>query len=299
MNTLVSGGRLHDAEVGRSLFDFADDFAVLVPSSCGRTGRCHECIVEVTSGAGALTARTEAEGFLKGNFRHACQAKVQSPYSEIAFAPLRRRPKILTTFEESDVAPSFDPAVTRFGDQVLLDGEPVDTFRGHLFGLAIDLGTTTVVLDLVDLETGKTLARSAFENPQRFGGSDVMSRISYDALAPGELQKAVVRAINNEIASLSERFGFRRREIYEIAIGGNATMRDLVFGLDVQGIGQKPYKSLIEHAYRAGERTDMAINAEAAALGIFANKRTRGRLAFWTPRRTHACWSISAPTPRW
>ncbi len=79
MNTKVSGGRLSNAEVGRSLFDFADDFAVLVPSSCGRTGRCHECIVEVTSGAEALTERTEAEGFLKGNFRLACQAKVQVP----------------------------------------------------------------------------------------------------------------------------------------------------------------------------------------------------------------------------
>ncbi len=130
-------------------------------------------------------------------------------------------------------------------------------------------------MDLVDLETGKTIARSAFENPQRFGGSDVMSRISYDALAPGELQKAVVRAVNTEIVSLCERFGFRRREIYEIAIGGNATMRDILFGLDVQGIGQKPYKSLIEHAYRAGERPDMAIAAKAADLGIFANKHTR------------------------
>ncbi len=275
MNAVVSGTHRRPAEAGRSLFDYADDLAVLVPSSCGRTGRCHECIVEVKAGAAALSPRSEAEGFLKDQFRLACQAEVVSTEAEIAFAPLRRRPKILTTFDEPASARPVDPAVTRAGDKVLLDGREIDTFRGHICGMAIDLGTTTVVIDLIDLETGHTIARSAFENPQRFGGSDVMSRISYDRTMPGELQKAIIRAINSEITSLCERFHLRRREIYEIAIGGNATMRDLVFGLDVQGIGQKPYKSSIENQFRAGERVSMAIEALAADLGMFANKHTR------------------------
>lgn len=158
---------------------------------------------------------------------------------------------------------------------MLLDGQPIDGFRGHPLGLAIDLGTTAIVIDFVDLESGQTFGRSAFENPQSFGGSEVMSRISYDSGGNDELQHAVVRAINGEITALSERFGFWRREIYEIAVGGNATMRDIFFGLNAQGIGQKPYKSLIEHAYGAGKRPNMAIEAPAKDLGILANKHTR------------------------
>ena len=72
----------------------------------------------------------------------------------------------------------LDPAVTRDGDRVLLDGEEIDRrATGPLHGLAIDLGTTTIVIRLLNLETGEVIADSSFENPQRFGGSDVMARI--------------------------------------------------------------------------------------------------------------------------
>jgi uncharacterized 2Fe-2S/4Fe-4S cluster protein (DUF4445 family) len=276
MSTVACGGVHRPATAGRTLFDYADDLAVVVPSTCKRTGRCHECVVEVTAGADALSARTEAEAFLKGDFRLACQAKIERVETDVTFAPLRRRPQILTSYDHTASAMERDPAVVVSGGKVLLDGKPIDNFHGHILGMAIDLGTTTIVIDLVDLLTGETLARSAFENPQRFGGSDVMSRISYDGgKARGELQRAVINAVNGEIAALSQRLGFRRREVYEIVFAGNATMRDLVFGLDVQGIGQKPYKSLIEHEFRSGKRAHTALDVPAKDLGLLANKHTR------------------------
>ncbi len=79
------------------------------------------------------------------------------------------------------------PAVSRDGDWVLLDGEPLTKRPGPLLGIALDLGTTTVVLRLLDLESGKQVAAASFENPQRFGGSDVMARIQYDSDHPGRL----------------------------------------------------------------------------------------------------------------
>ena len=113
--------------------------------------------------------------------------------------------------------------VTRRGDEVLYDGEPVDSCRGHLYGLAIDLGTTTVVMQLIDLETGATVSVSSFENPQRFGGSDVMHRISYDGGEfRGELQRSLANAISHEILELGRRLGFARQEIYEIVVAGNS-----------------------------------------------------------------------------
>jgi uncharacterized 2Fe-2S/4Fe-4S cluster protein (DUF4445 family) len=276
MSDVICGRERKPAVVGRTLFDYADELSVVVPSTCRRTGRCHECVVEVLVGTEVLSPRSEAEGFLKNGFRLACQAAVERTDTEIAFVPLRHKPQILTSYDGAEEGGAHDPAVTRQGDKVCIDGIAVDDHHGHVLGMAIDLGTTTIVIDLVDIENGETLARSAFENPQRFGGSDVMSRISYDAgQARGELQNAVVKAINSEIKSLSETLGFRRREIYEVVIAGNSTMRDLLFGFDVQGIGQKPYKSLVEHDARSGKRSHTALDVPAASLGILANKSTR------------------------
>src|SRR5205085_4361316 len=74
----------------------------------------------------------------------------------------------------------LDPAVRRDGNRILLDDKEIAISAGPIHGLAMDLGTTTIVLRLLNLETGEVVADSSFENPQRFGGSDVMSRIQYD-----------------------------------------------------------------------------------------------------------------------
>jgi uncharacterized 2Fe-2S/4Fe-4S cluster protein (DUF4445 family) len=259
---------------GKTLFDYADDLKVQVPTSCGRTGICHECVVEVSQGMEALSPRSEAESFLRDNYRLACQAWIENPDIELHFSPLRRRPKILVETQQKPM--DLDPLVTRAGESVLYDGEPVDRFRGHLYGLAIDLGTTTIVMELVDLETGQSACVSSFENPQRFGGSDVMHRISYDG-GPfrGELHKAVMNAVNQEIREMCRRLNFTRQEIYEVVVAGNSTMRDLFFKLDVQSIGQRPYKSTVEHEFLAGKRSTTALREEARRLGIQANPKAR------------------------
>ena len=258
---------------GRSLFDYADDMRLQVATSCRRNGYCHECVVTVRQGLESLSERTEAEAFLDDPYRLACQARVVDDSVDVEFEPLRRTPQILSTSRVREV--ELDPVVTRRGDDVLYDGEVIDRFRGHLYGLAIDLGTTTVVMDLVDLQTGASICVTAFENPQRFGGSDVMFRITYDGEHAGELQKSVTTAINRHIADMSERFGFTRQEIYEITVAGNSTMRDLLFRLDVQPIGTRPYKSTIEQAFLDGERQTTAYVERSRRLGVRANIHTR------------------------
>ena len=133
-----------------------------------------------------------------------------------------------------------------------------------------------MVLDFVDLETGKSVHSAAFENPQAFGGSDIMHRISYDRDdKAGELQKAAASAISRAIMDGCARLGLGRETIYEIVVAANPTMRDILFKLDVQGIGQKPYKSSIEHAFLAGERANTALTALARRLGLRANREAR------------------------
>jgi uncharacterized 2Fe-2S/4Fe-4S cluster protein (DUF4445 family) len=261
-------------ERGRTLFDFADQLAVQVPTSCGRNGVCHECIVEIQRGGEALSPRIGPEDFLRANYRLACQAVVDKPEIDVEFALLQRRPKILTTATASPC--ELDPQVTRAADKVLYDGEVVDEYRGHLYGAAIDVGTTTMVIEIVDLETGVTVCLASLENPQRFGGSDVMNRISYDS-GPyrGELHKSVISALNRELKEMYKQFGIVRQEVYEVVVVGNATMRDLFFGLDVQTIGQRPYKSVVEHEYRAGGREATSLTELAHRLGILTHPQAR------------------------
>lgn len=254
-----------------SLFDFADSLSVRVPTSCGRTGECHECIVEVRKGADALTPPTDEEKFLRGNYRLACQACVADPEADIDFAVLRRQPRILTEGTKREI--SLEPAYVRVGDDVVYnvpeDPEVVDKYRGAIYGIAADLGTTTVVLNLVNLETGDVEYTASFENPQRFGGSDIMNRISYDGGADsGELRAVMVSSINFEIGEMVRALKIRRRQIFEIVAVGNTTMRDLFFGIDVQSIGQRPYKSIVEDEFRAKKRTTTALTTRASKLDL-------------------------------
>lgn len=260
-----------DSNKDESLFDFADSLSVRVPTSCNRTGECHECIVEVRKGANALTPPTEAEKFLRGDYRLACQAWVADPAADIDFSVLRRQPRILTSGTKRD----FDlrPAYTQVDGNVVLNGPDgsvtVDSYRGAIYGIAADLGTTTVVLNLVNLETGELIYTASFENPQRFGGSDIMNRISYDGGPDaGELKAVMVSSINFEIGEMVRTLKIRRRQIFEIVAVGNTTMREIFFGIDVQSIGQRPYKSVIEDEFRANTRPTTALSTTAAELGL-------------------------------
>jgi uncharacterized 2Fe-2S/4Fe-4S cluster protein (DUF4445 family) len=274
MACVSSGGRQMENEANCTLFDCADRLGVRLPTSCGRKASCHECIVDVARGMEALVPRGRPEGFLRGPFRLACQAVVVDDTLDVEFSPLVRHPKILST--STNMESEIDPIVIRDSGRVFYDGEVIDEERGLICGLAVDWGTTTVVLELVDLETGACLWMSSFENPQRFGGSDVMNRISYDAgTRHGELQKSAISALNREIREICVALRMQRLQIYEIVIVGNTTMRDLFFGLDVQSIGQRPYKSWIENEYLANRRPGTTLVQQAHELGVLAHPKAR------------------------
>ena len=267
MAPLYHGGSKLDLAAGESIFDYADALKIRVPTSCGRTGECHECIVDVRRGQEALSGLTEAEEFLRESYRLACQARVVDPEADIEFAVLRRQPRILTQSIKRDV--ELEPFTVRQGDGVFFDGERIDDYRGRILGLAMDVGTTTVVLNLLDLETGEVVFTASFENPQLFGGSDIMHRISYDGGEfRGELKQVMLSSINFEIGEMTRQLGIHRRLIYEVVAVGNATMRDILFGLDVQTVGQRPYKSLTELEMLEGLRDSTTLNLKAKDAGL-------------------------------
>jgi len=112
------------------------------------------------------------------------------------------------------------------------------------FGLAIDLGTTTIAGTLVDMITGRNLATGAVTNPQNIHGADVISRVNFsmnEAGGLGKLQMLVIDAINSVIENLAVEAGVKTREIYEISIAGNTIMNHILLGVNPQYVGESPY----------------------------------------------------------
>lgn len=260
----------------KSLFDLADQVKMRIPTSCGRVGDCHECIVEVSEGLENLSERSEHETFLTEPYRLACQSKIISLNSDISFTPRKRDRKILTNFTGSNKYDIDHNYQYKNNSLVLInDGEEkIISKSKNFYGLAVDIGTTTVAINLVNLDDGKIIITSSFENPQVFGGSDVMNRISYDSSKfKGELCKSIISSINFEIGEYVKKIKIRRNEIVEAVIVGNATMRDLFFDLDVESIGVRPYKSIIELDYLDNkvDSTEMSKYAKEINLRINPN----------------------------
>ncbi len=142
----------------------------------------------------------------------------------------------------------------------LVDLEPGDS-AGRCFGVAIDVGTTTLVGSLLDLQTGDELAVASAINPQTSFGDDVLSRINYASTDPDKLaglQKSVSDAIGEILEDLSSQAQIAREEICELTFAGNTTMQQLLAGLDVSGLGTVPFAPAV---------TDSQVLA-ASELGI-------------------------------
>jgi uncharacterized 2Fe-2S/4Fe-4S cluster protein (DUF4445 family) len=265
-----------DAPAGDSLFTCAERLGLPVPTSCHQQGKCKECVVEVVEGMDCLSRPAPPEQHLRGAFRLSCCARIATAEGTVRCHTMRRGTMKIEkhAFELPTGARAWelDPAVTRDGDRILLDGEEIDRGSGPLHGLAIDLGTTTIVMRLLDLETGEIVADSSFENPQRFGGSDVMARIQYDT---EDRTKTLQRTLTGYLSRAIAEFPVDPRSIYEVIIAGNSTMRDLFFRLSVYSIGQSPYQSLTELELADGRRTTTSLSDTARRLGLPIHPKAR------------------------
>jgi uncharacterized 2Fe-2S/4Fe-4S cluster protein (DUF4445 family) len=128
-------------------------------------------------------------------------------------------------------------------DDVLIAVEPGDTTQRR-FGIAFDLGTTTVVATLLDLSTGTPVAVESTLNKQQPFGADVITRISATMMDPGaldKLQQLAQETLAELAQAVCEAGGVRPHEVYEVALAGNATMTHLVLGIDPEPLGMAPF----------------------------------------------------------
>ncbi len=180
---------------------------------------------------------------------------------EVPFALLRT-----LSFEEGDyTAVLFTDKQGRRSLMNIEKGNTVDS----MYGVSIDIGTTTVVTALVDMISGEELATSSMINAQKHYGLDVLTRITYELENPEDgvekLQKAIVDSINDMIADICKQAGIQKEQIYEIAVGANCTMMHMLLGVDAVAIGKSPYAPMF---------TD-AKNIPAEEIGIHASTGAR------------------------
>jgi uncharacterized 2Fe-2S/4Fe-4S cluster protein (DUF4445 family) len=128
-------------------------------------------------------------------------------------------------------------------DDVLIDVQPGDT-TGSLYGIAFDLGTTTVVATLLDLSTGTPMAVASMLSKQQPFGADVITRISAVMMDPAALA-TLARLAHETLAELTTEVcaeaGIHPGEVIEVAIAGNATMTHIALGIDPEPLGVAPF----------------------------------------------------------
>jgi uncharacterized 2Fe-2S/4Fe-4S cluster protein (DUF4445 family) len=182
---------------------------------CGGTALCGACRVRVLEGSLAITESDRSvfsEGELADGWRLACQARAEMPL-------------VLEC--------------SQWHMDVLTDNSSISGAGKSGLGIAIDLGTTTIAAQLIDMSTGNVLGVETALNPQASFGSDVMSRI-HAALQGADLTTVVRVTLRQMIAELAHG---RDEEIVEVVLVGNTVMHHLFCGLDVEPLSHVPFHS--------------------------------------------------------
>ena len=154
----------------------------------------------------------------------------------------------------------------------LIDIDPGDT-TDNLYGVAVDLGTTSIVVYLVDLSSGKRLGEITTDNPQIEYGTDILTRINYATRGKGLplLKNIVIESLNRNIRALSERHGIGVHSIYGMVVAGNTTMTHLFLGVDPSTIHREPYIPLINNpGFVKASELSLSINNEGCVF-VFPN----------------------------
>jgi uncharacterized 2Fe-2S/4Fe-4S cluster protein (DUF4445 family) len=141
---------------------------------------------------------------------------------------------------------AFKITAVLYDDKEILALEPGDTAE-HSFGFAVDVGTTTLVVELIDLTTGKSIDTATENNGQMKYGMDIVSRISFAYQNPDNLQKlqaAILHDLSLMIRQVLEENHVSQNHVYEIVFAGNTAMNHMLLGLPVDTLAVSPFHAV-------------------------------------------------------
>ena len=147
----------------------------------------------------------------------------------------------------------------------ILDIVPIG--EEELYGVAVDIGTTTDVAYLIDLRKGECVAIQSGMNPQIAHGDDVISRITFTMKnrdGADILQSEITKCVDDLVGECCVKTGISREKIFEIVVVGNTAMHHLFFGLDTSNLGRSPFVPVVADSIEARAR-ELGINAAREA----------------------------------
>ena len=226
--TFRPSGRTAEVREGTSISDAAKAAGVVISTPCGGTGRCGRCTV-----------------LIDGEFEDrvlACMTCVDRD--------------MIVTVPQDDGG-----KVVAATDDKHLEIDELSPLSSN-YGLAVDIGTTTVALDIMDMVTGKEVYSAADVNGQKRLGDDVLARIQYAADGgTEELRTLIVKTINE----LTAGFG-SRGSIDSAYIAGNTTMEHLFVGVDPTPIRTEPYEPVVIRSELTGKDSRLEVSETAKVL---------------------------------
>ncbi|WP_291322269.1 ASKHA domain-containing protein [Desulfonatronospira sp.] len=249
-----------EAREGETLRDILLRRGIYVESPCNGNGTCGSCGVWIQEHTLVPYTPNEnvTESDLEKGYRLSCQVTPEQDLTinlPMNFLRDAKRFRESQTILEGEIAPvsRLVSAVKVLDEQdypeMLYDNFPdpqvlkvwEDEYEPK--GLAIDLGTTTIVVTLVSLKTGIVLSTASRLNPQINYGHDIMTRIQHGSTQEGlqELAQAIRKGINELVHEVCVDSESKRKEILDIVLGGNTTMLQMIAEIDPAPLGQIPF----------------------------------------------------------
>jgi uncharacterized 2Fe-2S/4Fe-4S cluster protein (DUF4445 family) len=214
--TFQPDGKNITIHAGATLLEAANAAGIILNAVCGGKGTCGKCEVLVEPDKTPVLA---------------CQKQIDGDI----------------TVTVPDTSRFFEQKILEHGIDIQIEPtilKPGDTSEATL-GLAVDIGTTTVVARLISLADGRIIATESDFNPQAAYGDDVISRITFAQTAEKleELQRLIIESINTLIQRLCEKSGTDSNHICEMTVVGNTTMNHIFLNLPIAQLGHAPYKA--------------------------------------------------------
>ncbi len=232
-------------EAGVSILKLAQQNDIDIMATCGGRGRCRSCRIKLVSGK--VTAPSVADHSqlsadeIGEGYRLACQCYPQASASYSIAPPNHEASFQILSRVEQQLPDIINPA----------------TENATRYGIAFDIGTTTVVGYLMDLSSGANLASVSGLNPQTVFGGDVISRIGFAAEKPAHVKKLhqrIATFMNDLSQQACDQIDIKRTEICKATIVGNTCMLHLLLGIDPTPLGSAPYEPAFTSAYNCPAR---------------------------------------------
>ncbi len=223
--TILPHKRQLHAEKGQTLLEALIHHSIFLRTDCGAKGRCGKCRVDLS------TSGDQFESV------HSCTFRVEGDIS------IRIPETSMLSSHIMSKAPIFFPKG--------FTGRFVDAHGPDTYGVAVDLGTTTIAVYLCNTLKGEVIGSLAVKNPQAIYGDDVMNRIGVIGQDPKNLenlQALVVKSIEWGVAQLTAAMNDASVSIDRMAVVGNPTMIHILAGVDPQPIGVAPYQPAFHQA---------------------------------------------------